>query len=26
LGEQGFRSAEVRLLDVVKDDYKALLA
>jgi len=26
LGEQGFRSAEVRPLDVVKDDYKALLA
>ena len=26
LGEQGFRSAGVRPLDVVKDDYKALLA
>jgi len=26
LGEQGFRSAEVRPLDVVKVDYKALLA
>ena len=26
LGEQGFRSAEVQPLDVVKDDYKALLA
>ena len=26
LGEQGFRSAGVRPLDVVKDNYKALLA
>ena len=25
-GEQGFRTAGVRLLDVVKDNYKALLA